>query len=784
MNALLWIAVRLFILAAVLSASTSASGQFLHAESSSASQGVTRGSPRAELELVHYVQYAAPSEAVVYWWTAKECPSVLEYGRAGPGAKHSPSIELVGPHRGGLENRLQHAQPKRRHAMKMRDLKPNEVYAYRVLVPGEDGEARTTVYELDTALNYTVAPLPAGVAVSNDINRMRRVRGIAGEILERTGARKGYCLVWGVTDGALIYELAVRSELTVIGVDEDPERVREVRHRLYRAGVYGTRVSVRHADDLAELPYPANFANVIVSERVLSEGECPGDASEMCRLLRPRGDAVVLVCPPEHASAAEQWLTSGGFECTREGLSEDVAVLARKPLPPGVGSWTHQYGDAGNTADSHDELGGVTGTDQLQVQWLGRPGADFGIDRNPRMPAPLAVGGRLFHQGMNRMVALDAYNGAVLWSLEIPAMRRVNLPRDASNWCSDEDSLYVAIDERCWVIDHYEGRLNRTYTLPEPLAAQDHDWGYIAQRDGVLIGSAVAKGGVYKEFWGHDAWYDQTAGVGTGKVCSESLFAYDLRTGRACWQYREGLVINTTLAVGEKGVIFVESRSPELKTSQLRRLNEPSLWAEQFMVCLNPRTGETVWQQSLDTVDGIVVFFLACRDDAIVIVSSAEGKYHLYRFDADSGRLLWRAEHDWPSDNHGGHMQHPVVLADRVFLEPRGYSLATGERLPAVMSGREGCATYCGTKHALVHRGQSRCITMWDFETGRITNWQNLRPSCWLSTIVGEGMVLSPEGGGGCSCGNWLETSLAFAPRSQWRSGAAVAPRDAQGGGE
>ena len=59
-------------------------------------------------------------------------------------------------------------------------------------------------------------------------------------------------------------------------------------------------------------------------------------------------------------------------------------------------------------------------TGQLQVQWLGRPGADFGADRNPRMPAPLSVSGRLFHQGLDRMVALDAFNGAVLWSLEVP----------------------------------------------------------------------------------------------------------------------------------------------------------------------------------------------------------------------------------------------------------------------------------------------------------------------------------------------------------------------------
>ena len=100
-------------------------------------------------------------------------------------------------------------------------------------------------------------------------------------------------------------------------------------------------------------------------------------------------------------------------------------------------------------------------------------------------------------------------------------------------------------------------------------------------------------------------------------------------------------------------------------------------------------------------------------------------------------------------------------------LEPCGYDLETGERITSAMSGREGCATYCGTQYALIHRGQSRRLAMWDFNTGRVTSWYNLRPSCWLSTVAGEGMVLSPEGGGGCSCGNWLETSLVFAPKER-----------------
>jgi len=109
-------------------------------------------------------------------------------------------------------------------------------------------------------------------------------------------------------------------------------------------------------------------------------------------------------------------------------------------------------------------------------------------------------------------------------------------------------------------------------------------------------------------------------------------------------------------------------------------------------------------------------------------------------------------------------MQHPVVLANRVYLEPRGYSLKSGQLVTSAMGRHEGCATYCGTKHALIYRGQSRRVAMWDVTEERVTSWYNLRPSCWLSTVAGEGMVLSPEGGGGCSCGNWLETSLVFAP--------------------
>ena len=89
------------------------------------------------------------------------------------------------------------------------------------------------------------------------------------------------------------------------------------------------------------------------------------------------------------------------------------------------------------------------------------------------------------------------------------------------------------------------------------------------------------------------------------------------------------------------------------------------------------------------------------------------------------------------------------------------YELASGKPLPFSMPGG-GCGTYAATDHALFFRAGQ--VTMWDTAGGKPTKFARLRPDCWLSTIPACGMLLSPEGGGGCSCGSWMETSVGFLP--------------------
>jgi hypothetical protein len=114
--------------------------------------------------------------------------------------------------------------------------------------------------------------------------------------------------------------------------------------------------------------------------------------------------------------------------------------------------------------------------------------------------------------------------------------------------------------------------------------------------------------------------------------------------------------------------------------------------------------------------------------------------------------------------DHGSHLSRPAIVGQRLFVRPAVFDLTIGAKLPEVIPVG-GCGTYACSDHALFFRaGSAKNSAMWTMDNGRYTMWDRLRPDCWLSTIPAGGMLLSPEGGGGCSCGSWMETSLGFLP--------------------
>ena len=695
-----------------------------------------------------YVQFAGPNTAIVRWQSAKPSPTVLEYGTS------------------TLSSRIEDTEPKTDHVATLQDLRKDLTYYYVIRSKVDTEESVSKRYECDTFLNYRSGETDhARNTVDGDQAGSIYARA-AEHILAATNIRKGICLIVGSGEGRLAVELARRSRLRVIGVDDDPKRVAAARAVLQKAKLYGSCATVHFVESLDSLPFVEAFADLVVSERFLAEGQPAGSASEMHRVLRPDGGTICLgipgAAPTETArSRLEAWLAADGRKVEVTEAGGWLWGQVKRPPLSGSGVWTDQYGRADNSAYGGESLMGASNVNDLRVQWVGRPGPRAQTDRNGRKPSPLAVGGRLFMQGLERVIAISAYNGTILWSLEIPDFRRFNIPRDCGNWCADADNVFVAVRDRCWRIDAETGRVSNFFrVLPGTRTDWTYDWGYVGRIGNRLIGSAVKSGTSHTSFWGGGGWYDSKSGGATFKICSDRLFALDNESGEELWSHTGGLLINSTITMADGCIYFVECRNQKAIDLDSRRVGIPELWQDQFMVALNADSGQKIWEQPLDTADGNVVFYLACAQGKLVLVSS-DWQYNVYAFDAATGGQLWERQVAWQSDNHGGHMSRPAIVGERVYVRPKVLSLLTGEVLPIVVPGG-GCGTYAATDRTLLYRAGN--VTMWSRDDNKPTSWARLRPGCWLSTIPACGMVLSPEAGGGCSCGNWLETSIAFMP--------------------
>ncbi len=669
------------------------------------------------------VRFLSPGKALLNWEASHPGKAIVAYG---PTRKLGAVIESTS------ENL--------RHELILENLQPHTRYSYRISSETDDGPKFSPIYEFDTGMNY----MPNNLVADKN-------HPAATSYLADLPVQPGFAVVVGLSDGALTKALAAQSLLNVTAFDDDLDRVNKLRKELYTEGLHGTRITLIHLPDLKKIPLTSCVGNLVCTERTTLP--CP--ASELARLTRPNGGRTAL---------------------------PNGTVTSRDPIP-GSGEWTHQYGPPSNTAYTGERLGGSQASGDLELQWIGRPGANFGIDRQPRMSAPLASNGRLFHQGLNRIMTLDAFNGQILWGMEIPDLRRVNIPHDCANWCADENYLYVAIKDLLWVLDGSTGKRITTLKLNDD-HRDSHEWGYIAQEGDAVIGSSVRLGAEFKKYFG-DAWYDKVGrDSDTANVLSDNIAGYSKSDWKGRWSYGRGLIINPTISLSDGKLCFLECRNPDLKNDTSGREATKDLWKDIYTVCLNANTGKIIWEKPfpktlLKTEERgfIQVSYGAMTSEGFLVTLSegdtteqgkptGKGIFSYHYFDLANGGLNFQSQTAWRANHHGAHISHPVVYEDKVYTDPTGISLPDGKPLDHKFGPREGCSAVVGTSYGLLLRGIDRCLTFWSHDEKKPTHWPRLRPSCWLSFLPSQGLFLVPEGGGGCSCGGWMETSLAFIPRN------------------
>ena len=706
--------------------------------------------PNTTLAWGPITQYVDSKTAVVRWGTRQAEPTHLTY-------------RLIGQD-GAATKVVEDATSKTEHSAKLTDLARLENYNYTIT-----GGGKQNAFSLEMFFNYSPIEVTGESPFADDATSQRSPR-FAKKMLAEVKVDRGICVILGVGDGSLAYEIAKQSGMQVVCAETDAAKVDAARATLQKAGVYGVRVGVLKVDSLDDLPLPSHFANLVLSQKVLDNEPLDFGAGEVERILRPLGGLAFIggggVGQAKLTqSSLTDWLDEVHLEKKVSVESGGLWASIRKGALVGAGEWSHQYGRSDNSAYGGEMLSYVSNANQLEVQWVGRPGPRYQPDRQGRKTGPLATHGRLFTQGLQRFIALDAYNGTILWSAEVPDMARMNVPRDSSNWCADNDFVYLATKDSCWKFDAQTGEVVKQLAVARGTNDDwDYDWGYLASHRETIIGSATKQGSAFSGYWGHGAWYDQPKGPESFKVCSDNLFAQDKTTGSKVWHYNGGVIVNSTITIGRDRIYFVECRNENVLNENSRRLGSPELWQDQFLVALDANTGEKLYEQPLDTHDGESVFYMAYRFEKLVIVASGAGEYEVTAYNAADGTSQWSDRFNWPkgAHDHGKAMSRPAFVREWLFVRPRVYHLATGEVLPKSLPGG-GCGTYACTWSHVFFRAAN--VIMWDARYEIPSQWSRLRPSCWLSTIPSSGMLLSPEAGGGCSCGKWMETSVGFMPR-------------------
>ena len=256
---------------------------------------------------------------------------------------------------------------------------------------GAKADAPATVTVIEPEAGRRVAPAPDAQVAA------------ALEALARAGIDRGYVLVLGDPGGRYAEAIASAGRLHVVSVLADERAAGALREQfLGTTALYGSRIHVRTLPDPRVLPFPPYFANAVVIA-----GPVDGlSAKDIYRVLHPCGG--LLLTPGLPATDAARFVEQTGAP-EAEGAK---ASVVRGKLS-GALDWDSDF-----TLDKRVKW-------PLRLTWFGGPGPAMVTDRKQFTPFGPVANGRYFVYGQDTVIAVDAYNGAILWTRPVPPLVHV-----------------------------------------------------------------------------------------------------------------------------------------------------------------------------------------------------------------------------------------------------------------------------------------------------------------------------------------------------------------------
>ena len=570
------------------------------------------------------------------------------------------------------------------------------------------------------------------------VKRSDRWARAAADLLQATDAREGYCVVLGLDTGRLVEELLQQSQLSVIAVDSDRDRIESLRDRLGAAGLYGKRAEA-FIGEPTRFELPPYLATLVVSERPSEAGIPPGmPVARLFRALRPYGGVACLALPQEARAAFEGAIAAANLEPAEVERSGEF-VLLRRPGPlRGAALWTHESADAARSYASRDQLVKAP----LGVLWYG-DGDGYGFYKHKDYGTgvkPQVVGGRLFALQVfsGTLYAIDVYTGRQLWSLKgEPFTRYASMP----------DGVYVAGGDRCVVHDPATGAAVKTWTYKTkegvtPLVAD------IRVSDDLVV-IAVA--------------FEKVRVIEKGLWDSTMLVALDRETGKQLWtREAKDRFNNHAVALGDGAVFCIDSLSGAMDDKMSRRGESPEELPSTILA-LDARTGDERWRFVTQnryrtyaighwlSMRGNDDWLAYCQEPNLVLAGKHD---QMHALDASTGERVWQ------KSIGGG---QPIVIHGTTFLNQSGHTFEarTGERQSEGAAFVRGGCNYAVANDFLIFvRDRSVCYV--DRQTGEKHYLRNIRSGCSNSLVAADGLLNAPCFSVRCVCNYPIQTSFAM----------------------
>ena len=255
----------------------------------------------------------------------------------------------------------------------------------------------------------------------------------AQKVLAEIAVPKGVCVVLGLPQDkqpSFVADLAAGSEFLVYFQSPDGSEELAVRQAAQAAGLLGTRVFADHGS-WRQIHLADNLAGLIWLSPAAQQQTPP---EEVLRILHPEGKAIY-------------------------GAKGEV-----KPYPAGADAWSHPYHGPDNNPQSQDQIARVPGLTQFLAEPMFSPMPEVTVAAGGRVFK--AFGLRATHANqnvmLNTLMGINGYNGAILWKRPLNA----GFMLDRNTMIATADTLYLADDESCKLIDACTGKIKDQIVVP------------------------------------------------------------------------------------------------------------------------------------------------------------------------------------------------------------------------------------------------------------------------------------------------------------------------------